>query len=100
MPACFYEKVNTATGYRKYLCLLCEAKSEGLVRYPTTLAPASGSVTVTTQCADNAHVRSGSSLSIRCNSSGGWSGTTPVCECDAGYCAVIVSGRQICQGKQ
>ena len=32
----------------------------GLVRYPTTLAPASGSVTVTAQCADNAHVRTGS----------------------------------------
>ena len=34
---------------------MCEAKSEGLVRYPTTLAPVSGSVTVTTQCADNAN---------------------------------------------
>ena len=72
------------------------ARSVGLVRYPTTLAPASGSVTVTTQCADNAHVRSGSSLSVRCTSSGSWSGT-PVCECDAGYRAVSVSGRQICQ---
>ena len=77
----------------------CSERSVGLVRYPTTLAPASGSVTVTTQCADNAHVRSGSSLSVRCNSSGSWSGTTPICECDAGYRAVSVSGRQICQSK-
>ena len=99
MPACCYEKVNTATGCRKHLCILCEAKSEGLVHYPTPLAPASGSVTVTTQCADNAHVRSGSSLSVRCTSSGTWSGTL-VCECDTGYRAVIVSGRQICQGNQ
>ena len=76
----------------------CSAQSVGLVRYPTTLAPASGSVTVTTQCADNAHVRSGSSLSVRCTSSGYWSGTTPVCECDAGYLPVTVStGRQVCQ---
>ena len=75
------------------------ARSVGLVRYPTTLAPASGSVTVTTQCADNAHFRSGSSLSVRCTSSGSWSGTTPVCECDTGYRAVSVSGRQICQCK-
>ena len=76
----------------------CNSKSVGLVRYPTTPAPASGSVTVTTQCADNAHVRSGSSLSVRCTSSGSWSGT-PLCECDAGYHAVSVSGRQICQSK-
>ena len=73
----------------------CSERSVGLVRYPTTLAPASGSVPVTTQCADNAHVRSGS---VRCTSSGSWSGTL-VCECDAGYRAVSVSGRQICQCK-
>ena len=76
----------------------CSERSVDLVRYPTTLAPASGSVPVTTQCADNAHVRSGSSLSVRCTSSGSWSGT-PVCECDAGYQAATVSERQICQSK-
>ena len=46
---------------------LCEAKSEGLVHYPTTLAQTTGSVTVSVQCADNAHIRSGSSLSVRCS---------------------------------
>ena len=76
----------------------CSERSVSLVRYPTTLAPASGSVTVTTLCADNAHVRSGSSLSVRCTSSGSWSGT-PVCECDAGYLPVTVSGRQVCQSE-
>ncbi|CAI8021100.1 hypothetical protein GBAR_LOCUS12555, partial [Geodia barretti] len=75
----------------------CPARNVGLVRYPTTLAPASGSVAVTTQCADNAHVRTGFSLSVRCTSSGSWSGTTPQCECNDGYRAVTVSGRQICQ---
>ena len=78
---------------------MCQARSVGLVRYPTTLAPASGSLTVTTQCADNAHVRTGSSLSVGCSYSGSWTGTTPQCECDAGYRAVTVSGSQICQCK-
>ena len=78
----------------------CSERSVGLVHYPTTLAPASGSVPVTTQCADNANIRPGSSLSVRCTSSGSWSGTTPVCECDTGYRAVSVSsGRHICQSK-
>ena len=76
---------------------LCEAKTDGLVPYPTTLAPESGSVTVTTQCADNAH-RTSSSLRVSCTSSGTWSGTAPQCECDSGYHAVTTSGREICQG--
>ena len=71
----------------------------GLVNYPATTAPESGSLTVKARCADNAHIRSGSSLSVRCTSSGSWSGTTPVCECDAGYRAATVSGRKICQSK-
>ena len=73
----------------------CEAKSEGLVRYPTTLAPVSGSATVTTQCADNAHITSGSSLSVRCASGGRWPGPVPQCEC---YTIEIVGGKKICQG--
>ena len=81
-------------------CDVCQAKSVGLVRYNTTLAPASGSVTVTTQCADNAHVKNGFSLIVTCTSTGSWSGTTPQCECDTGYRAVTVSGRQICQCKR
>ena len=75
----------------------CEVKSEDLVCYPTTLAPVSGSVTVTTQCADNAH-RTSSSLEVLCTSSGYWSGVTPQCECDTGYHSTTVSGTQICQG--
>ncbi|CAI8042608.1 Ephrin type-A receptor 5 [Geodia barretti] len=55
-------------------CPVCPAQSVGLVRYPATLASTSGPVTVTTQCADNAHVRTGSSLSVRCSSTGSWTG--------------------------
>ena len=76
---------------------MCKAKVIGLVHYPTTLAPVSGSMTVTTQCADNAH-RTSSSLSVSCTSSGSWSGTTPQCQCDTGYHAVTVGRRQICKG--
>ena len=69
----------------------------GLVHYPTTLAPVSGSVTVTARCADNAHKIS-SSLNVSCTSSGNWSGTTPQCQCDTGYCGHTVGEGQVCQG--
>ena len=67
-----------------------------MVHYPTTLAPASGSVTVTTQCADNAHIFNSTSLSVTCVSDGNWSGQIPECKCDEGYHEVDVSGTQIC----
>ena len=80
---------------------MCEAKSEGLVRYPITLTPDNGSVTVTTQCADNAHIRTGSSLSVTCTSNGSWSGPIPACECDEGhYVTTDDDGRDICQGRR
>ena len=75
----------------------CPARIVGLVRYNATLAPASGSVTVTTQCADNARSTS-SSLDAQCNSNGSWSGS-PRCGCNSGYrIATADDGRQICQG--
>ena len=81
-------------------CDVCEAKSEGLVRYPTTLAPVNGSVTVTTQCADNAHVNNGSSLNVSCESDGTWSVTNALCECDEGYeVGNNDNGRETCQGR-
>ena len=70
----------------------------GLVRYPHTQAPASGTQSVTTQCADNAH-RTSSSLIVTCDSSGNWGSQSPRCQCNSGYRAVTVNGRQICQGK-
>ena len=77
---------------------LCEARTVGLVRYPTTLAPASGTLSVTTQCADNAH-RTSLSLSVTCSSSGVWGGQTPQCQCDSGYQTATEDGRQLCQSE-
>ena len=75
---------------------VCEGKTVGLVHYPTTIAPVNASVSVTARCADNAH-KTSSSLGVNCTSSGSWSGSTPQCQCDTGYHAVTISGRQICQ---
>ena len=70
-----------------------------LVRYPTTLAPVSGSVTVTTQCADNAHIFNSTSLNVTCTSSGSWSGETPQCQCDKGYHSIKANGTHTCEGE-
>ena len=75
---------------------VCEAKTEDLVRYPTTLAPVSGSLPVAVHCADNAHRIT--SLSVTCTSSGSWVGVTPNCECDTGYHAAHINDKMICQG--
>ena len=70
----------------------------GLVHYPATIAPVSGSITVDSlHCADNAHETSGP-LSATCSSSG-WSGQTSQCECDVRYIEVEVDGRSVCQGQ-
>ena len=52
----------------------------GLVHYPSTDAPEQGSVTVTTECVENA-VPTSQSLSVTCNSSGVWGSENPQCEC-------------------
>ena len=79
-------------------CTVCGAKSEGLVDYPTTLAPVSGSVTVAVQCADSAHIINSTSLNVRCTSNGSWSGGTPVCACDERYHEITHNGTHICEG--
>ena len=73
---------------------VCPAKTEGLVRYPTTLAPPTNTVTVTTQCAENAHIVS--SQPVLCHPSGDWSGV-PECECDGGYQSATYERVEICQ---
>ena len=78
-------------------CDVCRAKTVGLVRYRTTLAPVNGTQSITTQCADNAH-RISSSLSVTCDSGGNWGSQTPQCQCDDGYETVTENGREICQG--
>ena len=78
--------------------MVCEAKTVGLVRYPTTLAPVSGILSVTTQCADNAH-KTSSNLSVTCDSNGNWSGQIPQCQCDSAYQTATENGRQLCKGE-
>ena len=80
---------------------MCEAKSEGLVRYPTTLAPFTGNRRVTVQCADNAYNIS-NYMTVRCGHDGVWSqilgGPSPRCFCSPGYRTASVKGRDICRG--
>ena len=77
----------------------CQAKSVGLVHYPTTLAPVSGSKSVTTECADNAHIKSGFSLRVICHFNGNWSGVTPQCECNDGYRPATDNRKLFCEGR-
>ena len=74
--------------------MVCEAKSDGLVRYPTVFG---GSV-ADLQCADNAHSNS-SNMTAQCNSTGEWSDhSPPECLCDDGYRVAISNGRHKCEG--
>ena len=76
----------------------CQGKTEGLVYYPTTTAPSSGSKPVNTSCADNAHQVT-PSLEVVCYSDGRWStNTQPQCRCNDGYQQATVKGKLICQG--
>ena len=79
---------------------ICQARSVGLVRYPATLAPVTGTDDVTVYCADNAHITS-SARTVTCTANGDWIAPTraPVCECDTGYeSATNADGVEICQG--
>ena len=83
---------------------VCEAKSEWLVRYPTTLAPPSGSTGIFVQCADNAHSTNSADMIAWCVSDGSWALTDyytvnppfPRCECDNGYRDSPGNGGKIC----
>ena len=50
------------------------------------------------QCADNAHIISGSSLHVNCTTSG-WADDTPDCQCDDGYRLKTVGTRKFCEGR-
>ena len=77
----------------------CLSKTVDLVHYPNTLAPSSVSIskTVAVQCADNAHVRTGSSLSVRCNYNGNWFTDVPHCDCDDGYRPISEDNKMLCE---
>ena len=77
----------------------CRAQAVGLVRYAVTQAPASGTVSVTTQCVPNAQ-RSSSSLDVECSSDGHWGSERPVCMCSPGYqLSTDGDGNHICESK-
>ena len=72
----------------------CAARQVGLVLYPRTAAPVSGSVDVKTTCAPNSE--STTSLRVSCSTDGLWAGD-PVCVCKAGYWQSFdKDGNQIC----
>ena len=88
----FYLIVNvTAAEVESY----CADQRVELAYYPATIAPA----TTIARCADNAHLETGSSLTVTCSSSGSWTGAIPLCKCDTGYEETIVNGVKICQGE-
>ena len=73
---------------------VCEAKSVGLVRYPTTFVGLQAQL----ECADNAHSTRGS-LTELCGSTGVWSvDTQHQCVCDDGYRVRTENGEDICEG--
>ena len=77
----------------------CPAQAVGLVRYPTAQAPASGTVSVTTQCVPNAQ-KNGSSLDVMCSAEGYWGSERPGCVCSPGYqLGTDNNGNEICTSK-
>ena len=57
-----------------------------LLRRPTTPAPVSGSVAVTPNCAENAHLSTGAHDGLMCSSDGTWLEISQInCECNKGY---------------
>ena len=68
----------------------CREKQIGLVRYPDTPAPITGSASVDILCADNAE--SSSSAAVTCDSEGQWGPEMPTCGCSPGYEINMASG--------
>ena len=84
--------VNRLTVYRHQ----CPAQAVGLVRYPATQAPVSGTVSVQTQCVDNAISRNST---VTCDSDGQWGPESPSCVCEAGHEKQTEGGMQVCKGE-
>ena len=61
----------------------CPSRQVGLVLYPETPAPVSGSVNVNFSCVDNAYIPESENGTVTCYHNGTWS--TAVCECNVGY---------------
>ena len=61
----------------------CPSRQVGLVLYPESPAPVSGSVNINIKCVDNAVVLG--SPQVTCGSNGTWGPENPVCKCCRGY---------------
>ena len=68
----------------------CLEKQIGLVRYPDTPAPITGSASVDVSCADNAE--SSSSAAVTCDREGQWGPEMPTCGCSPGREINLASG--------
>ena len=64
---------------------ICLSRQVGLVLYPETPAPVSGSVNVQFTCVDNAYIPETESDTVTCYYNETWSTEVPVCECNVGY---------------
>ena len=58
---------------------ICPSRKEGLVLYPETPAPVSGSVNVQFTCVDNAYIPESDSNTVTCYHNRTWSNEVPVC---------------------
>ena len=74
----------------------CRKKQIGLVRYPDTPAPITGSASVDVSCADNAE--SSSSAAVTCDSEGQWGPEMPTCGCSPGY-EINLASRDSCNSE-
>jgi hypothetical protein len=68
-------------------CLLCPEQTVGLVYYPATGAPESGTINVVTECVKNAEQTS-NSMTVTCDSTGSWGNENPQCQCREGTMSV------------
>ena len=71
----------------------CQSFQTGLVEYPDSPAPVSGSANIDISCVENAEV-SGSSR-VTCGSDGTWGSQNPVCQCRLGH----ENRQMLCIGK-
>ena len=84
-PMTYCVTVSRVLVYR-YECPGHERQSAGIARHPATQAPVNETVSVTSQCAENAHhTELSQPNSLFCSSEGKWNNDQTVCECDWGY---------------
>ena len=93
-PMTYCVTVSRVLVYR-YECPGHERQSAGIARRPATQAPVSETVSVTSQCAENAHQTQHSRPdALLCSSEGKWYNDQTTCECDRGY----YSDDNVCKG--